>query len=74
MKCGGNRVLAYFGCTSSTWTINLVLSIMATPVAMEVLSLHTTFENEPENPWRKWLSTTPLLSNKSTSEVLFFDL
>jgi len=37
---------------------------------MEVLSPSTTFGNEWKILWRKWLSTTPLLSNKSTSEVL----
>jgi hypothetical protein len=42
---------------------------MATPMAMEVLSLGITFENELEILWREWLSTTPLLRNKSTSEV-----
>ncbi len=42
---------------------------MASPVAMEVLSLGTNFKNEWESLWKEWLSTTPLLSNKSTSEV-----
>jgi len=42
---------------------------MATSMAMEVLSLGTTFRNEWKTLWRKWLYTTPLLSNKSTSEV-----
>jgi len=36
---------------------------------MEVLSLTTTFGNEWKTLWREWLSTMPLLNNKSTSEV-----
>jgi hypothetical protein len=36
---------------------------------MEILSLGTMFENEWETLWREWPSTTPLLTNKSTSEV-----
>jgi len=36
---------------------------------MEVLSLGTTFGNEWKTLRREWLFTTPLLSNKSTSEV-----
>ncbi len=47
------------------------LLTMVISVAMEVLSLGTTFGNEQETLWREWLSTTPLLSNKSTSEVFF---
>ncbi len=42
---------------------------MATLLVMEVLSLGTTFKNKWETLWRKWLSTMPLLSNKSISEV-----
>jgi hypothetical protein len=42
---------------------------MATSVAMEVISLGTTFEIERETLWKEWLSTTPLLINKSTSDV-----
>jgi hypothetical protein len=42
---------------------------MATPAVMEVLSLGTTFENEWKTLGREWVSTTPLLSNKSKSEV-----
>jgi hypothetical protein len=42
---------------------------MVTSVAMEVLSLGTTFENEWETLWREWLFIMPLLSKKSTSEV-----
>ncbi len=38
-------------------------------MAMEILSLNTTFRNEWETLWKEWLSTTPLLSNKSTNEV-----
>ncbi len=49
--------------------VDLVLSTMVTPVAMEVLSLGTTFGNEWETLWKEWLSTTPLLNNKSISEV-----
>jgi len=52
-----------------TWIIDLVLSTMATLVTMEVLSLGTTFRNEWKTLWREWLSTMPLLSNKSTNEV-----
>ncbi len=52
-----------------TWIVDLILSTMVTSVAMEVLSLGTTFRNEWKTLWREWLSTTPLLSNKSTSEV-----
>ncbi len=59
------------GVCPPTWIANLVLSTMATPMAMEVLSLGTTFGNEWETLWRKWLSITPLLSNKSTSEVFW---
>jgi hypothetical protein len=36
---------------------------------MEVFSLGTTFGNEWKTLWREWLSTMPLLNNKSTSEV-----
>jgi len=36
---------------------------------MEVLSLSTTFGNEWETLWREWLSTKPLVSNKSTNDV-----
>ncbi len=36
---------------------------------MEVLSLTTTFRNQWKTLWKKWLSTMPLLNNKSTSEV-----
>ncbi len=53
----------------STWIADSVLLIMAIPVVMEVLSLGTTFRNECETLWREWLSTMPLLNNKSTSEV-----
>ncbi len=53
-----------------TWIVDPILSTMVTPVVMEVLLLGTTFGNEWETLWRKWLSTTPLLSNKSTNEVL----
>jgi len=42
---------------------------MATLVAMEVISLGTTFGIESKTLWREWLSTTPLLSNKFTSEM-----
>jgi hypothetical protein len=42
---------------------------MATSVAMEVLSLGTTFKNEQKTLWKKWLPTMPLLNNKSTNEV-----
>ncbi len=52
-----------------TWIVDSILSTMATPVAMEVLPLGTTLKNEWETLWKKWLSTTPLLRNKSTSEV-----
>jgi len=34
------------GVCSPTWIAHLVLPTVATPVAMEVLSLSTTFENE----------------------------
>jgi hypothetical protein len=37
-----------------TWIVGLVLSTMATLVAMEVLSLGTTFGNEWETLWREW--------------------
>jgi hypothetical protein len=47
---------------------------MVTLVVMEVLSLGTTFRNEWEILWKEWLSTTPLLSNKSTSEVFLTPL
>ncbi len=57
------------GVCPPTWIVVIVLSTMATPVSMEVFSLSTTFGNEWKILWRKWLSTTPLLSNKSTSEV-----
>jgi len=51
------------------WIINLILSIMATSVVMEVFSLGTTFENEWKTLWKEWLPTMPLLINKSISEV-----
>ncbi len=57
------------GVCPPTWIVDSVLLTMATLVAMEVLSLSTTFRNEWETLWRVWLSTTPLLSNKFTSEV-----
>ncbi len=57
------------GVYPSTWITNRVLSTMTIPVAMEALSLGTTFKNEWETLWREWLSTTLLLSNKSISEV-----
>ncbi len=57
------------GVCPPTRIADTILSIMATSVAMEVLSLGTTFENEWKILWREWLSTTPLLSNKFTSEV-----
>ncbi len=53
-----------------TWIANSVLSTMATLVAREVPSLSTTFGNEWETLWREWLSTTPLLSNKSIMLIL----
>jgi len=52
-----------------TWIIDLVLSTVATLMAMEVFSLGITFGNQWKTLWKGWLSTTPLLSNKSTSEV-----
>ncbi len=42
---------------------------MVTSVAMEVLSLSTTLKNERKTLWIEWLSTTPLLPNKSTNDV-----
>ncbi len=57
------------GVCPPTWIADSILSTMATLVAMEVLSFGTTFKNEWKILWGKWLSTTPLLSNKSTSEV-----
>ncbi len=51
------------------WIADLILLTMAIPMAMEVLSLGTTFGNEWETLWREWISTTPLLNNKSRSEV-----
>jgi len=57
------------GVCPPTWIVYLILSTMVTLVAMEVFSLSTTFGNEWKTLWREWLSTTPLLSNKSTSEV-----
>ncbi len=60
---------ATLGVCPLTWIAGPVLSTMATSVAMEVLSLGTTFGNQWEILWRGWLSTTLLLSNKSTSEV-----
>ncbi len=57
------------GVCPPTWIANLVLSIMVTSVTMEVFSLGTTFRNEWKTLWREWLSTTPVLNNKSTSEV-----
>jgi len=57
------------GVCPPTWIADPVLLTMATPVAMEVLSLGITFGNEWETLCREWLFTTPLLSDKSTSEV-----
>jgi len=57
------------GVCPPTSIVDSILLTMATSVAMEVLSLGTTFENEWEILWREWLSTMPLLSNKSTSEL-----
>ncbi len=57
------------GVCPPTWIVELLLSTMAILMAMKVLSLSTTFGNEWETLWRKWLSTTSLLSNKSTNEV-----
>ncbi len=57
------------GVCPPTWIVDPILSIMVTLVAMAIFSLGTTFENEWKILWREWLSTTPLLSNKSTNEV-----
>jgi hypothetical protein len=57
------------GVCPPTWIVDLVLSTMAISVSMEVLSLGTTFGNEWKTLWKKWLSTMPLMTNKSTSAV-----
>jgi len=57
------------GVCPPTWIVDPVLSTMATPMAIQVFLLGTTFKNEWKTLWKEWLSITPLLSNKSTSEV-----